>query len=284
VAGIDHDYREVGCEELGNICVDGPPPTWEGPVGLFLSTDATEPYRCPNDEEGIVLGAELSVELPADPCGCSLPPNACTIDVTIFTHSQCYQVAAGVEGIPMNTCFALMVENQTARARTRDLDEVLCVAGGLPLPAPFWETRARICGSTPVLGHCSNSGVCAPAVPGAQQCIMRRGELDCPPGSFTERHLLYEGFNDTRRCECGTVSGFCGGQVGYFASLEECESHSFVVAAGAIDACAGPFTARYVEYRAGRAVTMCEVTPEEAYQGTIEETSPVTLCCQPIES
>ncbi|MDI3281713.1 hypothetical protein [Polyangium sp. 15x6] len=77
-------------------------------------------------------------------------------------------------------------------------------------PKPSFRRMARVCEGS-AFGRCEPDEHCAPAPPeGFRQCVYAAGEHDCPPESYAERVVVYEGFADERTCPpgaCGAPEG-----------------------------------------------------------------------------
>ncbi|MFT3767532.1 MAG: hypothetical protein QM820_18920 [Minicystis sp.] len=92
-----------------------------------------------------------------------------------------------------------------------------CAPAMLPVPkdaTTSWKTFARSCRSaTP--GTCADSGqACLPEIPtGFRACVYHEGDVDCSGPAlapYTEKHVFYAGFEDTRACSpciCGDPAG-----------------------------------------------------------------------------
>jgi hypothetical protein len=103
------------------------------------------------------------------------------------------------------------------------LTEAACGISVDPVAAklPFtWGTEARSCHGV-AYGPCATPDeVCAPAAePGFAQCLVQKGDNACPD-RYTDRHVLYGGFSDTRECTpcaCSApVGGTCTAQLSVF--------------------------------------------------------------------
>jgi hypothetical protein len=97
-------------------------------------------------------------------------------------------------------------------------------------PTPTWMSVGEACGGVMPTGiGCSGSQVCLPKPAAGFQpnvCIMKAGENTCPAGQFSQQHVFYTGFTDTRgcsACSCGSPSGStCSAKVDIYNSYNAC--------------------------------------------------------------
>jgi hypothetical protein len=279
VAGIDHDYREVACEELGQACVEAPPAAWNGPLMLLASADGSEPYLCPNGSSEVkLLGSDPAFDLAG--CGCAPPNDACTVKVTPGLDANCALFVPSIPDVPTEVCFSIDLIDQWVKAVPNELNQVRCIGDAGGLPAPNWKTRARICQGPASFGTCDADSICTKADPQARQCIMQTGDVDCPAGPYSGKQVFFESFSDRRRCECGAVTGSCRGTLAVFTTLETCQD-KIPVLQGAVGDCFGPVSATSMRYTAVDADLACTVDVEDALKGDVVPAGPVTFCCLP---
>ncbi len=174
------------------------------------------------------------------------------------------------------------------------LHEDGCTPVTQPVPkdlSPTWGTFARACEWSP-RGICADPGkVCSPSGPpdGFRTCIAHEGDVSCPSYSpYQERHVFYEGLDDTRTCSpcsCGAPEGgSCSGLISVYAdgACSALLSSTLVTSAGALcaDVAAGSAlgskSAGPVTYTPGT----CTPSGGEP-MGTAEPRDAVTLCCLP---
>ncbi|WP_153817279.1 hypothetical protein [Polyangium spumosum] len=154
---------------------------------------------------------------------------------------------------------------------------------------PTWGTIARICEGS-AFGQCLADEHCVPAPVGSfQQCVQRTGIHDCPAEEYTERHILYEAFEDERTCSpctCGAPSGsYCQASVSFYPDAS-CTAPTFTVSASSIEPTCfdvnpdgqaiGAKTATVPAYHAG----ICQAQGGEL-DGAVQLLGPRTLCCRP---
>lgn len=86
----------------------------------------------------------------------------------------------------------------------------ICTAsGGDPtLPPATWANDAVTCTGTTAATGCAGTDACEPNVPApfAGPCIRSDGDVQCPSGSFSDRHVVYTSVTDTRACTACTCS------------------------------------------------------------------------------
>ncbi len=77
---------------------------------------------------------------------------------------------------------------------------------------PTWQTYAHACRADPRVGCEGGAGICLTASPpGFRVCVFQTGDVDCPGfGPYTEKHVFYDSYDDTRACSpctCGAPTG-----------------------------------------------------------------------------
>ncbi|HVK66935.1 MAG TPA: hypothetical protein VM694_20760 [Polyangium sp.] len=96
---------------------------------------------------------------------------------------------------------------------TTDVGCVPSAASTLPLPTPQWGEVAIACEGLEDTGlsACAEDEMCAPRVDeGFHACVVLDGDAICPVEGYTERHVYYRTFTNTRTCtacSCGDVEG-----------------------------------------------------------------------------
>ena len=90
------------------------------------------------------------------------------------------------------------------------------------IDSPSWSHDVDVCASVSASAGCAGGQSCIASVPGASSaapCIVRAGDLPCPSGPYTQRHVYYASAQDTRDCSvagcsCGAATGAaCKGTV-----------------------------------------------------------------------
>jgi hypothetical protein len=165
--------------------------------------------------------------------------------------------------------------------------------GQANLPAEQWALVGKGCSGALPGGGCSAGKVCQPVsplpfLPGL--CVVKPGDNNCPMGSpFSDKHVFYEGVNDTRTCsacQCGAPSGSsCDVTIEVFGdqAVNVCNTQLVSFAAGT---CANLVGNPGIF---GRKATItkppnggsCGVTGGGAPSGSITPTNATTFCCIP---
>lgn len=297
-------------------CVPNHGVKWLGPVLVWTGPEGEAP-ACP-DQAKTAEDWHANLIVPPASCGscsCDPPVGSCTLptEMSVSTAtcagpqsgawSSAFDAPAGWDGscTSMNAFPAGCNGNLCSKSVTISplmKTEGPCASATVgsmePPAAPTWGTFARTCIGTPHsgTGGCEDSDhVCAPATaPGFSQCTYREGDFPCQPDKlYTERHVLYEGFADTRSCAsctCGEVVGSsCFAKVSVFTD-SSCsavlETHSIdttgsscfdVLPAGSA---LGSKSAGPVTYNPG----VCQ-PGGGGLTGSAEPLFPTTFCCLP---
>lgn len=114
--------------------------------------------------------------------------------------------------------------------------------GGGMVPPAAWDGFAHACNGALTTGKGCNLGqTCLPKPKApnlAQICIKRSGDFNCPAGQFSQKHVYYDDFTDSRgcsSCSCDSPSGAtCAGNITIYADsfLDTCTSPDGTFAAG----------------------------------------------------
>ncbi|AKT39878.1 hypothetical protein [Chondromyces crocatus] len=160
-------------------------------------------------------------------------------------------------------------------------------------PDPLWDRLGRACGDAPVTGAGCNIGqACMPRPEAPYEsglCISQEGNVACPPGAFTQKHVFYGSVEDTRGCAddcaCGPgANGTCPATVSIYSdqTLGVC---STVVASFTAGTCMNVANNPAIRGRTvsapgaptGGSCTSTGGTPT----GTAQPINPTTFCCIP---
>ena len=236
-------------------CAPLGPVEWLGPALLWIGKEGEAP-ACPPSApvEGSPMFDNLNAPTVCGVCKCDVPSGSCALPTTLtaaaatcadapnVTHTS-FDAPTGWDGactganaiVAKKPCNSVdCVQSLTISPLT--LTELPCgvstepVAGRLPFT---WGTVARSCRGV-AYGPCASpSEICAPAVePGFAQCLVQRGDNECP-STYTDKHILYRGFTDTRACTpcaCSApIGSTCAALVSVFKD-GSCSSPSLVVA------------------------------------------------------
>ncbi len=302
----------TACE---GACVPRPTFKWRGPVLVALGAESDLP-PCPDQAQ---IAKDLSADLVVPPaacgvCSCDPPVGSCTLPTEMVAST------ATCAGAPSGTWFSPFDApggwdgactskdglaggcNGVLCIKSLTIDPLLVTEGECtpamsgssgPPGKPTWSTFARICEGTPHSGSGggeTSAQTCVPAVaPGFVQCAYQDGDVPCgltPP--YTKRHVLYEGYTDTRGCSpcaCGeAVGGACSAKVSVFITpvcadllglfpIDALGPKCFDLPPGTALASKSASPATYVP----GACLSSGGTPT----GTVERLGPTTFCCAP---
>jgi hypothetical protein len=170
-------------------------------------------------------------------CSCSCEPASgiqCAngVDLCYAEPTKCFASSCNFTGpsatVPPNVCTSIPQSGSGKVVATVKAPTNVGSCSSTPnftLPAPSWGTQAKACdGATTVPDVCEIGEVCTPTAvaPFDKLCITRVGEVACPSQFYSEQHVVYESFTDTRACSacsCGSATSSCGGKVNMSYSL-----------------------------------------------------------------
>ncbi|MFS8069317.1 MAG: hypothetical protein ACMG6S_23390 [Byssovorax sp.] len=220
---------------------------WVGPMGQ-------EPPPCPPlapvavDEGYADLAATKPVCLA---CACDPPQGACDLPSSMTASNQPCSMAGGAattfdppaawdgscstaNAIPANKLCGGVACAKSLTIAPLTLHEQGCGVSNTPpadITQPTWATAGRSCvGSAQYQGGCGLSEVCAPLPSpspsedgaGFKLCFSREGDQECP-GVWSEKHVFYKGYDDTRACgdcSCSSpVGSTCSAQVSAYSNV-----------------------------------------------------------------
>lgn len=146
--------------------------------------------------------------------GCGLPATETPFDAPASWDGSCSAanpVAAGAQcppgsGIPCVHSLSsepMSVIDEGCKAEPE--------GSGTSLPLPSWGQVGMACEGNPGCSTCGDPGrTCVASAPGFRQCVHKEGDVVCPTEGYTDRIVLYGGFQDERvcsECSCGPVEG-----------------------------------------------------------------------------
>jgi hypothetical protein len=206
-----------------NTCAPIAPAGWQGPLVLWAGSGtppACDSFYLPFFSGGTGLSAGAA----QCTCSCGTPAGASCGPVTLqFGTSNC-TTACGSSGGAMSVTpgMCTSVQAMTTACGTGAGANILgstatggaCVPdGSVIVPPAQWATQAVACTpSAQSPAGCAAGEQCVPAPPTSFQtgfCIVKAGTNTCPP-PFTNQHLYYADFSDSRGCSpctCGAPSG-----------------------------------------------------------------------------
>jgi hypothetical protein len=155
---------------------------------------------------------------------------------------------------------------------------------------PSWGQFARMCRGAP-FGGCGNDGlVCSPlSTPGFLVCIAQKGDNDCPGSPYTEKHVFYTSYQDTRSCSscsCGPPAGsVCTSEVTAYSD-DTCMSApvASVLADSSAPKCLDVISGSALRSKSASSPTytpgICTPSGGDP-MGSVVPVDPFTLCCIP---
>jgi hypothetical protein len=297
-------------------CLPLGPADWLGPALLWMGNQESEAPECPpaSPVGSTFVFNDLNAPKICDTCKCDAPSGSCALPVTLTAAaSACvgdgpniphtsFDASTGWSGsctaasaIPANQkCNGVnCVQSLTIAPLT--LMEAPCAVTAEPVASklPYtWGAVARTCHGS-AFGPCgSPAEVCAPpAPPGFEQCLVHDGDRECPD-SYSQKHVFYYGFEDTRACTPCACSTPIGSTCSAFVSVFKDGACSAPVVAATVDATGsacldvmpsgqalGSKLATAPVYVPG----VCQVSGGEPV-GTAVPAEPATFCCLPAET
>jgi hypothetical protein len=221
------------------ICFPGEPIFWSYPFLAWFGEQQGAP-SCPASASDLGFKGFASLTAPIDcgTCTCGAPNGSCALPATMTANAaSCAQEGPSTPHTPFDpesgwtgTCDTSVSIASGKLCGGADCVQSLTVGPLTPSESgcspsqppsmqspPVWNGYAIGCLRNPNEPCPDNSGgYCVPAPPpGFEVCIAQPGMVDCadpmnPTGPYSEMHILYEGYEDTRACSpctCGEPSG-----------------------------------------------------------------------------
>jgi len=299
----------AGAAECTGQCVEGGPLLWTDPELVWIGPPAASP-SCPTDAPKVGFNGYADLDAPSvcGPCTCGPSAGTCALPNAIIPSTQ--PCSAGDSGTFENGLVAppgwdggcavvnaMPAEQGIASLTIQPLSRNEACPQGPPSPLgqppATWQTMLMTCRDWPG-GVCAPGSICiapTPAVSGFRVCIGQMGEASCSGPDFapyTEQHVVYTGFTDTRSCTCtcGAVAGSsCSSTVSVYDDaacgdspgvVEEVTSPGANVCQNVAPGMAiGSISATTPVYTPG----MCVASGEPV--GAAVPTGPTTFCCIP---
>lgn len=287
------DTGDPGCLSP-NTCVDAAPAGWSGPVVMFRGDVDARPPACavPYPLPDLEAFGDLSV--PAGDCDCDCTPPG---DAYCDGGSVIYNQADAACNTPTTTFF---VEDGCAEfggeffsiryfefdASTVQIFGSDCTPSAQEtIPPAEHGSIVVVCGGASEEGTCEDGAqVCVPAADSPFQerlCIWQDGDVDCPAGSYTEKEVYYDSFDDERDCStctCGPLGGSCDDPAVIMRANAGCGGTAGNIIGDAMCAQAG--------IGADSAELTASPDPSCApnggdLEGDVTELGPHTICCTP---
>jgi hypothetical protein len=218
-------------------CLPIPPGYWENPSLVWIG-QALQAPPCPEaaPKEAFNLFADLNAPDLCGACQCDPPTGSCGLPATLTARAAtCADVGPATPATPFDPpdggwdggCTASDAVDggqlcdggacvQSLTIGPLIVNDVGCASTQAPVTKdpPTWGMSARVCRGAP-FGACGNDGlVCSPSpAPGFHVCVYQMGIMDCTDpllAPYTEKHVFYQKFHDTRDCSpcaCGPPVG-----------------------------------------------------------------------------
>jgi hypothetical protein len=278
----------------GFACVESAPQGWSGPGEIYA--ESTAPPPCTADFTSAYQGsAELSAPSASCSCSCEAPATLCAApEIALSTSDTCGTTCDTVTLTP-GACTTVEAEASCGSASPLAYISVANPALGAgscspqlskQILPPSWALQVQACSPAVSLAQadCSSGSVCAPvpATPYAQGlCIWQAGDVSCPAGAYSVKHLFYGGVGDTRDCEtctCGAVAGAsCAASLDVYTSMDASCSGGTVIYNSPISCAGSGFTedVRITVTTTPGSCTASQGTPT----GSAVPANPTTFCC-----
>ena len=281
------------------VCADAVPPGWTGPVTLFDQTGPPAPTApgCPTSFPTDAYDGNADLDAPTQTCGCSCGGGTgaqCgSSSIQFFTDMGCAHACNTGYSLPPGLCVTTGCgsnpQGLIATAPTPSFAGSCTPTPTSTIPSTSWSTTGRACGTTPVTGLCSGSGVCVPSPPApfGKVCVFQAGAATCPGGSYSVAHVFYGGVSDSRACSgcsCGSPTGVsCAG-----AAVQAFSTNTGTCGGTAVDVLFTTFcqtvgvTIQGEEETTAPTASNGTCTPSGGQaSGTATPATPTTVCCTP---
>lgn len=270
------------CSSLNKLCAGAVPSGFTGPV--TLREGASPPPACggayPTDA-ALALHGGLSVGTSSCDCSCGSPSITCPGPTLEQQVSATCAGGAYVETLAANVCEAVTVPSgHTISVNQPTPTFGTCASSSNNnFPVPTWNLEGRACGGAATDGTCQSGEICVPPAPsGDKLCVYQDGDVSCPTGYYSVKHLFYGQAHDTRdctKCGCNSATGQCKGSVVFTSSCSSSTASGTISLGG----CGGPFSnVGAAKYTPGVHTGSCTPTGG-TFSGSVTPTNPVTLCC-----
>jgi hypothetical protein len=270
---------------------------WSGPYELYEGPAGVAPPACGASFTGVVYNgngglAYVPPTCSACSCGGAMGLTCGAPSLTSYDAAGC---ATSCGNLTLNaacntlpTCGAGNPVGAVAVTAAPTSGGSCTPSGGVPTkPAPTWSTVARGCGLARTgSGACGPTAACAPktGLPfGTGQCIVQGGDVACPGGPYTIRHLYFTGFDDQRgctTCNCGGVNGAtCSTTVTLYTG-KNCNNTAQPLTAPQTCATATGQPKSAASTSVVASPGSCDATGG-APMGAVSASGPTTFCCTP---
>lgn len=278
----------------GGSCVPSTPPGWSGPVAFFTAPDGTAEPACVGAYATTMGPFHSGLDEGVASCACDCDPAQgiqCTTPNTYCETNTCGVMLPcnNTKGpIPPGMCTTIPLtaispgptNSVIANPAPTNMGSCMPHPNNV-LPKPTWGEIAKACsGAMVTAAGCDAGQVCAPATaaPFDQLCVAAPGDVACPAGPYTKKHVVFESFTDGRTCSacsCGPATSTCDGKMEFMAS--NCTIIVSTVNAGGCglkNSGQAPSNARYTPMPSGT----CQ--PDGGMlSGDVTANSALTICC-----
>jgi hypothetical protein len=281
-------------------CLAEAPEGWSGPTAIREVGGYDLTPSCDDDEyTELSMVAHGGFTAPPAECGCScssVSGASCDGEVQVihFQNTQQYgcTVAAAVYDLTAGTILDIPNLSGTTRWAAGYL-EAPHLEGGSCQPietesiqAAGFARTVSACDAPLDSQGCFPGAVCqAPTPSGADMCIWRPGEHECPAETYTDRSVYHQDFSDSRgcsACSCGNPSGSCEDPYVRLLSTQFFSHHSELeIEPGCqykTSSDFGGYEISGIQFNAGTPSAQCAPSGGTAYGGATA-TDPVTVCC-----
>ncbi len=219
--------------DCDGFCAPGQPNGFDYAALVWFGPEEDAP-SCPADAASLAYEAHADLEAPLDcgPCSCSPPTGSCVPPTTMtanaatcalnttstphtpFDPTNGWSGACDTnEAIPSGKLCSGVKCVQSLTIGPLSLNEGGCTPSKPPAQStPTWKTFVRACRRVPYEPCGASTGVCtATPPPGFRVCVYHNGDHNCPGFSpYSEKHVIYDAFQDTRACGACTCSSPSG--------------------------------------------------------------------------
>ncbi|MEM6996922.1 MAG: hypothetical protein AAF721_40845 [Myxococcota bacterium] len=301
----DSGEPPVTCSGSDGVCAPDFPEGWEGPVAVLRWAEGEEEPACAGDYDLALAGTlDFDLDAPEAACGCEcgdpsggVCDGALDVYETAFVGGGCLPLGAQLLGsVPFGEILdfddevgplGIVFEG----AATYDGGSCSPIES-ISIPAAAFESHLALCAGTPIEAPCDNDAQCMPTPEAPADdavCLWQEGDLPCPSGwGYAERTVVYQGMDDTRSCsdcDCGQPQGECS-----FGTVQVWNNTLGAITADMSgDENCTEIPANWTASAAvwgGELEATDDVTCNPSgglAQGGVEGTSPITVCCRPLE-
>lgn len=210
-------------------CVAAATGAWQGPAFIAEVVPGSRLPECPKGTSPSDVQVYSGLDAPGAVCGCECG-DAVGVDcggTTLEYHgvdATCGSPDANY-GISWTGTGGTCIDGPSAGANTYWRAEPVGVIGGTcasfpttTIGAPSWGSQTVVCEAVSDIAACGE-GLCMPPASSpfsSAACVWQAGDHVCTVDGFSNKRLLYAGFDDSRgctACSCGDPAGECEGRL-----------------------------------------------------------------------